>query len=150
MLIEREITIARPIGDVFDFAADSRNDLQWCPKVQSVEQVEGDGPGPGARYAVVHKPVPGRPARDLVLHCVALEAPHRIELTQDDGTDTFRVTYELSEAGGGTRFVQRSDADIGAVPRVLYPLWKHGIGRDLARQLRELKRLLEACSSGIR
>ena len=144
MEIEREITIDRPIEAVFDFVADSRNDPQWCPKVKSVEQVEGAGPGEGARYAVVHKPVPGRPARDLDLRCVAVDRPRRIELTQDDGTDSFRVTYELSEAGGGTRIVQRSDADIGAVPRVLYPLWKHGIGRDVARQLRELKKQLEA------
>jgi hypothetical protein len=144
MVIEREVTIERPIGEVFDFVLDSRNDPRWCPKVKSVELVAGDGPGPGARYAVVHKPVPGRPARDLDLRCGAAERPTRIELTQDDGTDSFDVTYELSELGGGTRLVQRSEANIGAVPRFMYPLWRHGIGRDVARQLRELKKLLDA------
>jgi hypothetical protein len=142
MLIEREIEIGRPIEEVFDFVLDSRNDTQWCPKVQSVELVGGEGPGRGARYAVVHKPVPGKPPRDLELTCVAADRPRRIELLQEDDVDTFRVTYDLSEADGGTRFVQQSDADVGA-PRLLHPLFKRGIGRDVSRQLRELKKLLE-------
>jgi carbon monoxide dehydrogenase subunit G len=135
--IEREIEIARPPEEVFQFVADPRNDPRWCPKVQSVE-------GNGDRYEVVHKPVPLRPARRLDMRRVGSEPPHRIEWTQDDGTDRFRVTYELEPTAGGTRFRQISDAEIGAVPKPLHPLWRHGIGRDLQRQLRELKKLLES------
>jgi hypothetical protein len=64
--------------------------------VVSVELVSGERPGPGTRYAVVHRPVP-----------------------------------------------LRSHAEIGA-PRVLRPLFRAGIGRDVQGQLRRLKRLLEA------
>ena len=138
MLIEREVEIARPVEDVFAFVADPRNDPLWCRKVQSVEHVS-DG-----RYTVVHRPVPLRPAREMDLHVVASEPPHRMETTQDDGADVFRVTYELEPAPAGTRLRQRSEASIGAVPKPLHPLWRHGIGRDVARQLRDLKKLLES------
>src|SRR3954470_17569345 len=135
MLIDRKIEIERPLEDVFAFVADARNDPRWCPKVLSVE-------GGPERYDVVHKPVPLRSARRLSMTRVREDPPRRIEWLQDDGTDVFRVTYSLEATATGTLFCQRSDADVG-VPRFLHPLWRHGIGRDVARQLRELKRVLE-------
>jgi uncharacterized protein YndB with AHSA1/START domain len=136
VLIERGVDIGRPIEEVFAFLADPKNDPRWCRKVKAVD-------GSGDRYTVVHKPVPLRPARTMEMRRLAYEPPSRIEWAQDDGTDTFRVTYELESIAEGTRFRQRSEADVGAVPRMLYPLWRHGIGRDMARQMRDLKRLLE-------
>jgi uncharacterized protein YndB with AHSA1/START domain len=143
MLIEREIEIARPVDEVFAFVSDARNDVQWCRKVRSVERVAED------RYAVVHQPVPLRPARRMEMTLVASDPPRRLEWREDDGTDVFRVTYSLSATGsGGTLMRQTSDASVGAVPRWLHPLWRRGIGRDLQRQLRDLKELLEGGGSG--
>jgi uncharacterized protein YndB with AHSA1/START domain len=137
VLIERQVEIARPVEEVFAFVSDPRNDPRWCRKVQSVE-------GDGDRYLVVHKPVPLRSARTMDLRVVTREPPRRIETTQDDGTDVFRVTYELEPTPAGTLMCQRSEATVGTVPRLLLPLWRHGIGRDVARQLRDLKALLES------
>ena len=137
MIVEREIEIARPVDEVYAFVADARNDVRWCHKVQSVARVDDD------RYEVVHKPVPLRPARRMDMRRVRSEPPRLIEWLEDDGHDVFRVTYELEPTSAGTRFRQRSDADV-AVPRPLQPLFRRGIGRDVARQLRQLKALLEA------
>jgi uncharacterized protein YndB with AHSA1/START domain len=137
VVIEREVEIARPVAEVFAFVSDPRNDPRWCRKVESVE-------GSGDRFEVVHRPVPLRPVRRMEMRRMASEPPARIEWSQDDGTDVFRVTYELEPTPAGTRFRQRSEAQIGAVPRFLYPLWRQGIGRDLARQLSDLKKLLES------
>ena len=138
MLIERSIVIERPVEEVFAFVSDPRNDVRWGRKVQSVTPLsEG-------RWEVVHKPVPGRPERRMEMTRVAFDPPRSLQLLEDDGTDVFRVTYSLSPDGSGTRFVQRSDASVGAVPSFLYPLWRFGIGRDVARQLRDLKKVLEA------
>jgi hypothetical protein len=142
LLISREVEIERPLAEVFAFVSDARNDVRWCKKVKSVEQVGGDGPGTDARYAVVHKPVPGRPSRVMEMSCVWWDPPHRLEWRQDDGTDVFRVAYTLEDLGGRTRLAQRSDAEISA-PKWLHPLYKAGIGRDLAGQLKRLKKLLE-------
>jgi uncharacterized protein YndB with AHSA1/START domain len=137
MAVERTIEIARPREEVFAFVSDPRNDVRWCPKVHSVEPVGQD------RWTVLHRPIPLRPARRLDLRRVSAEPPARIGWTEDDGQDRFEVTYTLEPtADGGTRFTQTSDFRLGA-PRLLRPLISAGVGRDVARQLRELKRELE-------
>jgi Polyketide cyclase / dehydrase and lipid transport len=140
--IQRSIVIDRPVGEVFEFVANARNDPRWCPKVDSTEQVAGEGPGPGSRYLTIHRPVPLRPAREMEHGCVDWNPPQRIEWLQDDGVDRFEVTYELEEVPAGTRLSQRSEARLG-VPRLLHPIWRRGIGNDIERQLRTLKGLLE-------
>jgi uncharacterized protein YndB with AHSA1/START domain len=140
--IVRSIVIDRQVEEVFAFVAEPRNDERWCEKVRSVEQVEGDEPGPGSRYAVLHRPVPLRPPRWMAYECLEWDPPSRIRWREDDDHDVIEVTYELEPVRTATRFTQRDDARLGA-PRPLQPLLKAGIGRDMARQLRALKRLLE-------
>jgi hypothetical protein len=79
--------------------------------------------------------------------CVAWSPPRRIEWLEDDGTDTFEVTYDLEEVDGGTRLSQTSNAALGAA-RILHPIFRAGIGADIARQLRDLKTLLESGGPG--
>jgi uncharacterized membrane protein len=143
VLIEQEIVIDRPVEEVFAFVSDARNDPRWCRRVVSVEQVEGDGPGTGARYRVVHRPVPLRPARELDHSCRACQAPHRLEWGGEDGTDKFSVVYELAADGEGTRFRQRSEPEF-AVPRILQPFWGRGARSEIAGQLKALKQVLES------
>ena len=70
------------------------------------------------------------------------DPPRRIELCEDDGTDVFEVTYELEDLGGRTRFTQRSVAELGS-SRLLRPIYRAGIGRDITKQLKALKKQLE-------
>ena len=142
MQIVRAVVIDCHIEDVFAFVADPLNDPAWCGKVERVEQVEGDGPGPGARYEVLHRPIPFRPARRMAYTCSDWDPPGRIAWREDDGADVIDVTYELESVWTSTRLTQRDDAQLGA-PRALQPLLRIGIGRDVARQLHTLKRVLE-------
>ena len=48
-----------PSDEAFAYMADLTNFAEWDPGVDRVEQVEGDGAGPGAAFDVVVK-VPGR------------------------------------------------------------------------------------------
>jgi uncharacterized protein YndB with AHSA1/START domain len=142
MQIARSVVIDCHIEDVFAYVADPLNDPAWCAKVDRVAHVEGDGPGPGARYDVLHRPIPLRPARRMAYACVEWDPPRRIVWREDDGDDVIAVTYELESVWTSTRFTQRDEARLGA-PRALHPLLRIGIGRDIARQLRTLKRVLE-------
>lgn len=56
--------------------ADLRNFAEWDPGVTAVEQTEGDGPGPGAVFAVTVKAFP----KPLVLHyrTTSYEPPSRV------------------------------------------------------------------------
>jgi uncharacterized protein YndB with AHSA1/START domain len=142
MQIVRAVVIDRHIEDVFAYVADPLNDPHWCAKVLSVEQIEGEGPGPGARYEVLHRPLPLRPPRRMTYTCVAWEPPVRIQWHEDDGADVLDVTYELEAVWTATRLTQRDEGRLGA-PRILQPLVRVGVGRDVAQQLRALKRVLE-------
>jgi uncharacterized protein YndB with AHSA1/START domain len=135
--IERSVTVARPIEEVFAFVADPRNDPSWCRKVRSVAQLDAD------RYAVVHRPVPWQRPRRMQHTRVSADPPRRIVWHEDDGVDEIEVTYQLEPVGeGATRLRQVDEATLGGPP-VLRPLLRVGIGADVARQLRALKRLLE-------
>jgi hypothetical protein len=140
--IVKSTSIGCPIAVVFALVSDARNDPRWCSKVLSVVQVEGDEPGLGARYKVLHKPVPLRPARQMDHSCIEWEPPTRIGWKEDDGSDVILVTYELEALGDRTKMTQRSDAELGA-PSFLWPVMRIGIGHDVAKQLRALRELLE-------
>jgi carbon monoxide dehydrogenase subunit G len=142
MRIACTIDIAAPIGDVFAFVSDPRNDPAWCPKVESVT-AQGDGPAPGADYLVVHRPVPLRPARAMRYRLVDWDPPKAICWCEDDGHDRVEVAYHLQALGAdSTRFTQTDDLDLGA-PRLLHPLMRAGIRRDITHQLERLRDRLQ-------
>jgi uncharacterized protein YndB with AHSA1/START domain len=141
--IERMIVIERPAQEVWDYIADARNDPQWCDKVQSVEQVEGHGPGPGARYEVMHRPIPMRKPKELAVTVEEFDPPHRMRIREEDEDGVFDVTYELGAAGDGTRLTQRDHIE-WKIPRFQQPLARRLVTRDVANQLSALKRRLEA------
>ena len=142
LIIERNIEIARSPEDVFAFVSDPRNDPLWCPKVKSVEPVEDPGPGAAARYAVIHRPVPFLPARRMDFRMLESSPPERIVWREDDGHDVIRVEYRIRSSESGTHFTQRDEAELGA-PGILHPLMRIGIGADIARQLKQLRKQLE-------
>jgi hypothetical protein len=95
------------------------------------------------RWTVTHKPVPLRPPLTLTLEQVELRAPTLLRLREDDDVSVFQVEYELRPTASGTRFTQASDFEWKRLPRVLHGTFARGVRRDVRRQLRELKRLIE-------
>jgi uncharacterized protein YndB with AHSA1/START domain len=145
MRIERSISIALPPESVWEFVADPRNDPRWCPKVDSVVQVEGDGPGGQARYLVRHRPKPLRGPVDLTMVAVEFDPPRRLRWREEDGDAVFDVTYEVEPEGSGTRMTQIDDIE-WKVSRLVQPIGRAMVSRDIQRQLQALRALLEAPS----
>jgi hypothetical protein len=96
------------------------------------------------RWIVIHKPVPLRPAVELSVEQVELEAPSRLALREEDKASVFNVEYRLQPTAAGTRFTQVSDFQWKTLPRILHKTFERGVRRDVRRQLRELKKVLEA------
>ena len=140
--IVRAVVIDCHVEDVFAYVSDPLNDPEWCAKVLSVEQVEGSGPGPGARYDVLHRPIPLRPARRMACSCLDWDPPARM-WREDGGAALIHVGYELESVWTSTRLAQRDDVARLGAPRALHPLLRIGIGRHVERQLRALERVLE-------
>jgi Polyketide cyclase / dehydrase and lipid transport len=110
-----EVVIDRHIDDVFAFLADLTNAPRWAAGVVSVDQVAGDGPGPGALYHVLRR-VRGRRRRTAVV-CVEWEPPKRVAW-REDGDE---VTYELESVWTATRVTARRGAvrDLRGLRRVV-------------------------------
>ena len=137
MRIEERITIGRRPEEVWDFVVEHTNDPQWCPKVKAVEQA-GD-----RRWKVWHRPVPLLPAALLEMKHVREHRPTYLAIREEDGAAVFEVEYRLEQAVDGTVFTQVSEFAWKRLPRVLWPLFRFGVRRDVARQLRALKQAIE-------
>jgi hypothetical protein len=108
-----------------------------------VEQVAGQGPGPGARYRVMHRPRPLKPAVELTLDVVEFQAPTRLRWREEDADAVFNVLYELEPAASSTRLKEVDDID-WKIGKAALPIARLMVSRDIQGQLRSLKRLLEA------
>ena len=97
----------------------------------------GDG-----RWRVVHKPVPLRPATELIVDQVDADPPRRLRLREEDDASVVEVEYRLEPSAGKTRFGQASDVDWKRLPRVLHGTFRRGVQRDVRQQLRALERRL--------
>lgn len=142
MHIEKSVRIARPAEEIWTFIADATNDPQWCHKVDSVEQVAGEGPGPGAKYRVLHRPRPRKPATELTMEVVEYEEPRRLRWREEDEDGVFNVLYELESTGSGARLSQIDDID-WKISKLTFPIARVMVSRDISRQLASLKRILE-------
>jgi uncharacterized protein YndB with AHSA1/START domain len=143
MRIEKSVGIVRPPEEVWTFIADARNDPQWCDKVDSVDQIAGEGPGREARYRVLHRPVRLRKAKELAVTVEEYEPPRQLHFREDDDDATFEVTYRLAETAEGTELTQIDEID-WKIPFPGPQIGRVMVGRDIQRQFAALKRLLEA------
>jgi hypothetical protein len=136
--VEESIEIARPLESVWAVVADPLNDPRWCDKVKSVELTGHN------RWTAIHKPVPLRPAMEQALEHEEVEAPRRLKLREEDEASIFEVEYHLAHTESGTRLTQISQFEWKSLPRVLHGTFARGVRRDVRKQLRALKRLLES------
>ncbi|MEM9611452.1 MAG: SRPBCC family protein [Actinomycetota bacterium] len=136
------VDVARPVAEVFPFAADFRNDPTWRTEVVTSELVAGEPPGVGARYDQVLT-VLGREIHTSfeVVECV----PGRIL--------GFAGSSGPLDVAGSLVFVPTSDRTTRLLfgHRMSGPLWfaavepwlarrrRRGIGRDLDRLRRHLE-----------
>lgn len=137
MRVEERIEIARPLAEVWAFIANRANDPKWCRKVKAVEPAGED------RWKVWHKPVPLRPLALLETKHLRVEPPTYLSMREEDHASVFDVEYRLAPTADGTSFTQVSEVNWKKLPGALQPIFGYGVRRDVAAQLRQLKRSLE-------
>src|SRR4029077_18879797 len=92
-----ETTIARPIGEVFDYLSDPRNEPKWLAGATSVEKTSDGPPGSGSTF-VGHYARAGR----VELELTDFTRPVRVTFRARSRIVDFDDTVELSETHGGT------------------------------------------------
>ena len=144
--VRETVTIDRPVAEVFDFIADSRNDVEWCPSVKEIRRISANGKGVGARYRMHHSP--GGMNFDATVEVVACERPHLLQWVMTDRGHTLHGTYQLEPSGSGTRLTQTSQITLEGWLRVpglfLKSSIKKDVQKELGTQFQNLKRLLES------
>lgn len=136
---QAEVTIDRPIEDVYDFLADARNDLAWCPPVTAVELVEDRGDR--RRYRARAKPGPRTLTNDYEL--VEADRPRRITFEGGNQMADFDGHYELEPSEAGTRVRVVSRLDVHGFMRALGPIIERMSARNATVQVARLKAVLE-------
>jgi len=139
--------VPAPPPVVFHYVSDTRNDPEWCPNVETVEMVEGDGIAVGTRFRFhQHLDRPGgqRLQFDAELDVVAIED---LSITWQ-ATDRFqsrRIELTVAPGGQGSRVTQVTTATFLRPPglaRWLYP----GLARRTFRQ--QFSNLIRRFESG--
>lgn len=118
--IAGEVTIAAPVGEVFDMVADERNEPRYNPRIVRAEKVSEGPVSRGARFVAEPK---GMGAKgEMTMEVVEYDRPHRLRTVvrssymQVDGT----VTFE--EVDGGTQLSWDWDMGLVGAMRVLTPV----------------------------
>lgn len=140
--VRRSIHIERDIEDVFAFVSDPRNDIQWCPSIDELQQVKGEDPTPGAQYQFVHNPGPH--TLQAKSEIVSLEPPRSLSLRARDEHHDMHIEYELVARNGGTEMTQTSRIEfLKGFQRYVGPIIGILIGKELEKQFKNLKQIME-------
>ena len=142
-MIESEVTIARPVEEVFAYVMDlEANGPTWAPDLASVEKTSEGPVGAGTSFKQVQT-VMGR-RRDTSLRFTAVEPNQKIEAAAELGPIAPTMTLTFEQVGDQTRVAARGDANPQGPFKMLSPL----IGRQGRRmweaRLSGLKNALES------
>ena len=144
--IESEVTIRRPVEDVFAFISDLFN----SPRVRGMTLASRKvSPGPlGLGSVLDNRTVILGFETHLRFTVIEWDPPHGVVASMSGPLlRSGRVTTELTATSEGTRRVSRLDLELSPGGILLWPLIGRLLKRDQARADRKQKALLEASPS---
>ena len=138
---ESTVDIERPLGDVFAFVSDCRNEPRWHTDVVEAEPMGNDPIGVGTRER--WKMFGGR--WENVMRVVRFVPGELIELDGERRGAGIHVAlrYSFQPIASGTRFSRRIQIEMSGPARLLTPLYRLGAPRRNRQFTRNLKGILE-------
>ena len=137
-----ETTLARPREEVAAYLFDWRNDTEWIGGVVDARLVGNGAFGVGSQVARAAKFLGKR--IEYVNEVVELDPARRLEMRSVKGPFPMRVTYDVDDAGAGTRVRLRNEGDASRAHRFAAPLLAFAVRRATQRDVDRLKRILES------
>jgi polyketide cyclase/dehydrase/lipid transport protein len=141
MRVEGDITIARPIEDVFDYVADERHEPEYNPQMLRSEKLT---PGPIAAGTRFHAVMSGTGVRaDMTVEFTEFDRPYRIAEITTMSNMNIRGGLYFEEVAGGTKMSWDWELEPLGFYRYLGPILKLVGDRQERRIWTELKEVLE-------
>jgi uncharacterized membrane protein len=135
-------TIARPCGEVAAYLRDPANDTSWIGGLRSARLLT---PGPVAVGSRVERVASFLGRRVEYVNEIIELTGERLVMRSVRSPFPMRVTYGHRQAGdGATEVSVRVEGDAGRFYALAAPLLGVAVRRSIARDLRNLKRALEA------
>jgi hypothetical protein len=139
--LERSTVIELPVGEVFAFVAHVENNLRWQPSLLEVEVVT-DGPvGVGSWFWERRRVLGITVVSEYVIE--EFEPPRRCSVRSVAGPLSFRIAYDLRPTVGGTLMNVVGEVTQQAIFGLAARAATGSADRELAANLRTLKRVLE-------
>ena len=143
MRVEESIEINRSLQEVFDYVSDVGNYPKWMAHALEVRKDTEGPPQQNDRFIVAIKSVGRR--FETPYERTSYEANRRYTDRAVGGpipNQRWECTFQ--EVPGGTRLMRAVDAEPGGLLKLLEPLQKRALKRQLRKDLQTLKDLLEA------
>ena len=143
MRVEESIEINRPLQEVFNYVSDVGNYPKWMAHALEVRKDTEGPPQQSDRFIVAIKSVGRR--FETPYERTSYEANRRYTDRAVGGPiPNQQWEYTFQEVPGGTRLRRAVEAEPGGVLKLLEPLQKRAVKRQLREDLQTLKDLLEA------
>ena len=113
---QREVTIARPVGEVFAFVADGLNGPKWRPGILDIALVSGTGVGTIYKQGVRG---PGGRRIDADYRVTAYETNRRLAFEAIAGPVRPTGEFNLDAVGDGTRLRFSLQAELSGIKKLL-------------------------------
>jgi hypothetical protein len=140
--VETEIVIERPVDEVASFAAAPENAPAWYKNIKEATTL---GPGPlraGSKTRFVARFLGKR--MEYTYTVKRFEPGRILVMGTTDGPFDMETTYAWDAVDGGTRMRLRNRGKDKGLAKLAAPLMSAAIRRANNKDLRNLKRLLEA------
>jgi uncharacterized protein YndB with AHSA1/START domain len=136
------VAIQRPIEEVFNFVADSRNEPAWLPGASAVEKTTEGPIGQGSKFE-------GQYARagTVSLELIEFQRPHRVTFRARSRIVNFDDSVVLETEGTGTKLHATMEAHGSGFMRIMEPLMARSMRSQFEENWRLLKAFLEARDS---
>ncbi len=143
MRVEESIEINRPLEEVFDYVSEVGNFPDWSAHTLEVRKDTAGPPQQGDGFTLAIKSVGRR--FETPYERTSYEANRRyMDRAVGGPVPNQRWDYTFEEVPGGTRLRRAVEAEPGGVLKLLEPLQKRAVKRQLREDLQTLKDLLEA------
>jgi uncharacterized protein YndB with AHSA1/START domain len=142
MRLEQSFRVSRPPEVVFDYLTNPANLADWQTSKTFVEQLTDGPPRLGTRVRERTKP-PGGKEFEQIVEFSEFDWPRRVHIHIVEGPYPVDGTWSFEPDGDGTgvRFV--AEGELRGVMRLVQPVAKLILGRQMAGYHRNLRRNLE-------